>query len=442
MAVALVAALAGGSISAATVPAAAATTASQPTDSPTSTPTPSQAVALPSVSIAGAVRDGSVLAVRVANTGWGAEPDSVAIQWRLEGEPVPDATRTKFRLTKSMVGKRVSVFVTAEVAGEARVSKSAFAVVRPGISSEQSLRNKLLALVAGLPGDYAISIRELDGGKRTVSIGGGSAREPASTSKVFLAYAVYRRIDSGSLAYATRLASGLTVAQCLRAMIEPSDNYCAQDLWRRVGTGYLNALLKKNGFDDTHFWNPDALSKITSASDVVTLLTRLAEGRLLTKKSTARFLKLLQTQVWREGISPGLPADVRQASKPGTKWKPTGMVQTDAAIVWGKKTRYVIAIMGYQGGTVSSITKISRLVYKHLQGGFTKAFRYERQQMVATGSLALHAGVGTGSAPLASYRKGSRVEVIDSVRNWYLVRIAGRTGWVVNTKLTLRNVIR
>jgi len=40
---------------------------------------------------------------------------------------------------------------------------------------------------------------------------------------------------------------------------------------------------------------------------------------------------------------------------------------------------------------------------------------------------------------LKTYPKGTKIEVIDSIRNWYYVRVAGKTGWMLNSGMTLRN---
>ena len=145
--------------------------------------------------------------------------------------------------------------------------------------------------------------------------------------------------------------------------------------------------------------------------------------------------------MWREAIPPGLPDGVRQASKCGTLWTATGMVQTDSAIVWGKRSRYVLTVMGSNGATIPSITRISKAVYQELEGPVKKAFRYDRQQMRATGPLVLTASASKSSRVLGRYGSGTKVEVIDSLRSRYLVRIAGRTGWIDNAHLTLRHKI-
>jgi hypothetical protein len=388
--------------------------------------------------INGVVRDGGTVAVRLADPGWGGAATLRSVRWTLDGKDIAGATKSKLVVTKAMIGKKLAVRVTATVRGVKRTGTSEPFKVHLGKTSEESLEAKVASLIRRLPGDYTVRVRELDNGRRKVSIGGRNDREPASSSKIFIAYAVYKKIDEGTLRYTSKVSSGLTVDQCLRAMIEPSDNYCAIELRNKVGLSYLNKLIDKGGYTDTHFWYAKGKTKVTSATDLADLIARLGYGNLLSKDSTARFLKLLKTQVWREGIPPGLPNNVVQASKPGSLWAPGGMVQTDVAFVWGGRTRYAIAVMGYNGATTGSITKISKLVYTHLQGSFPTAFVYDKQQMASTKTVELRSGAGSKTKLLRTYPKGTKIEVIDSIRNWYYVRVAGKTGWMLNSGMTLR----
>lgn len=391
--------------------------------------------------ISGKVRDGAVVAAAVADPGWGGAAGTAAYQWLLDGAAITGATTSSLTVAPSMVGHDLAVQVATTLAGSVRTGTSEARPVYAGAASERSLEQKLRSLIATLPGDYTVRVIEIDHGGRSVSIGGGSPHEPASSVKLFIAYAVYTKIDAGTLAYSTQLPSGHTVAKCLRAMIEPSDNYCAIELRNKVTMPYLNKLIDAGGYVDTHFWYSGGRTKVSSATDLARLIARLADGRLLSKKSTAAFLALLQTQVWREAIPPGLPFDVKQASKPGTLWEYGGMTQSDVAFVWGKKTRYSIAVMGYHGATIPSITKISKLVYTELQGKFSTAFVYNPQQMKATAALTLRAGAGMSAKAITTFPSGTKVEVIDSTYDWYLVKVGGRTGWVPNTHLVLRSPV-
>ncbi|WP_147392011.1 serine hydrolase [Amnibacterium setariae] len=393
------------------------------------------------LAVRGAYRDGSVLTAAVGSVAWGGAPTGTAVQWLRDDAPIAGATGGTLRLRAADVGHRVTARATAVVAEQPVVAKSAPHAVQPGTTSEQRLRTSLAALLKALPGRYTVEARELDGGRRLVRVAASKHREPASIFKLFVAYGVFTRIDRGTLSYDDRLASGLTVRTCLRAMIEPSDNYCATDLRQRIGTKWLNRLLHEHGLTGTTFWYDGHRTKTTTTADVAAVLTRLARGQLVSSTSSKRFIRLLETQVWREAIPPGLPDGVRQASKPGTLWTSTGLVETDSAIVWGPRSRYVLVVMGSNGATTGAITRISRVVYRELQGRGGPSFVYDRQQMRATGALVLTAAVSRHSRVLGRYRAGTKVEVIDSMRTRYLVRIRGKVGWIDNARLTLRHPI-
>lgn len=393
------------------------------------------------VAVRGTYRDGGTLVADVGSVQWGGDPSGTTVQWLRDGTAVAGATAATRRLDSKDVGHRVVARLTATVGGQPAVAESAAHTVQPGATSERRLRTDLTTLLTALPGRYTVEVRELDGGHRLVRLNAAQHREPASIFKLFVAYGVFTRIDRGTLSYDDRVSSGLTVRACLRAMIEPSDNYCAQDLRAKVGTAWLNRLLHAHGFTGTTFWYSGGRTKTTTTADVARVLTRLARGELVSPASSKRFLYLLETQVWREAIPPGLPDGVRQASKPGTLWTSTGLVQTDSAIVWGPGSRYVLVVMGSNGATTHAITRISTLVYRELEGPITDAFDYDRQQMRTTATVVLTAAVSRGSRVLGRYPSGTKVEVIDSIRTRYLVRIHGKAGWVDNTHLTLRHPI-
>jgi hypothetical protein len=393
------------------------------------------------VAVTGVVSDGRTVTSTLSDPGWGGAPVRHSTQWMLDGESIVGEKGTQLKLTEAMVGHELSVRVATRVNGVRHVGTSERTMVHPGATSAAKLTSSLQTLIQALPGDYSVKIRELDAGWRNVSIGARAALEPASSIKVFIAYAVYKGIDEGTLSYSSLVASGITVEQCLRAMIEVSDNDCAVELRNLVGTSRLNQIIDDGGYDDTHFWYSGGRTKFTSATDLADLIARLGYGNLLSKDSSERFMHLLKTQVWRIGIPKGLPYDVVQGSKPGSIWAPGGMVQTDVAFVRGKKTRYSIAVIGYNGADAASIAKISRLVYSHLQGSFATPFLYDWQQMVTTAPVVLRSKANSTGTAVDSFAAGTRVQAIDSTRDWYYVRIGGKVGWVPNTVLALRNPV-
>lgn len=73
-------------------------------------------------------------------------------------------------------------------------------------------------------------------------------------------------------------------------------------------------------------------------------------------------LMLKQERRWK--IPAGLPSGVKSANKTGE----TDSYQHDAAIVFGKKTDYVIVVFSRVGeySGINGIKKISRMVYDYL----------------------------------------------------------------------------
>lgn len=72
----------------------------------------------------------------------------------------------------------------------------------------------LLAKIGKAKGDVAITVQELGGKQRIASYRGSVLYHPASTYKLFVAYSVLKRIDSGSLKWGGVYYNGYTVEQC------------------------------------------------------------------------------------------------------------------------------------------------------------------------------------------------------------------------------------
>lgn len=85
----------------------------------------------------GATRVGAT--VRAVTPGaWKPAPTSVDYQWRLNGQAIPGATGTRLTLTPEMLGKRVSLSVSARRNGYNQATTGAVAIpkVRPGLLAQ------------------------------------------------------------------------------------------------------------------------------------------------------------------------------------------------------------------------------------------------------------------------------------------------------------------
>lgn len=93
-------------------------------------------------------------------------------------------------------------------------------------------------------------------------------------------------------------------------------------------------------------------------------MERIYRGKAVSRTYSAQMRDLLLQQERRWKIPAGLPYGVKCANKTGE----TDSYQHDAAIVYGKKTDYVIVIFSasseYYG--TNGIKKISSMVYDYL----------------------------------------------------------------------------
>ena len=94
-------------------------------------------------------------------------------------------------------------------------------------------------------------------------------------------------------------------------------------------------------------------------------MERIYKGTCVSSKYSREMKNLLLRQTRRWKIPAGVPAGVRVANKTGE----TSSVQHDMAIVYGKKTDYIICVFsstGNEGYAVPRIRNISRTVYNCL----------------------------------------------------------------------------
>ena len=141
------------------------------------------------------------------------------------------------------------------------------------------------------------------------------------------------------------------------------------------GCNYINNYLKKKGYTSTgvhHTLHPSSSSyqrdglgsNRSSAKDVGKLLEKIYKNQAVSRKYSNQMLNLLLAQERRYKIPAGLPSGVKSGNKTGE----TDSYQHDAAIVYGKKTDYVIVVFAQVGEYtgINGIKEISGMVYERL----------------------------------------------------------------------------
>lgn len=306
------------------------------------------------------------------------------------------------------------------------------------------IRAQLVSQIAQEKGDYRVSVREVTGDGRTISINAEHSMEPASTIKLFYAWLALRKVDKGSIALSRRLPSGQTWGKCLRVMIEVSDNLCSADIREALGNRKVNRAFANAGFDGTRVLLNSVgtyAGKRSSPADFTEFMARLEAGTLLSAESTTRLHGLLRNQIWRSRVAGGTPSGVIVESKPGQLAVRDQMVETDAAIVRGPHSTYVISIMGEHDATKPAFQRLSRIVYEGLQGESEYvAATYPRNQYTVSTGTPFRRVYGGTSVRISSTRT---VAVKFTSRLDAYVRVTGiGWGWVPVTRLNLRDEFR
>lgn len=236
------------------------------------------------------------------------------------------------------------------------------------------LGKQLQKMLNSYSGTWSVYVKDLEkGGEICIN---DRAMYPASTIKAFVMASTFDQVQKGKLSYNS-------VKGLLNSMITVSDNEAYNQLVRYnspsrsfvSGAGTVNAYLKRNGYKKTGCHSSlhpaassfvsDGGSNSASAKDCGVLLEKIYKGKCVSRKYSREMEKLLLRQTRRWKIPSGVPAGVRVANKTGE----TSSVQHDMAIVYGKKTDYVICVFssaGNEGYSVQRIRDISRTAYNYL----------------------------------------------------------------------------
>jgi beta-lactamase class A len=218
------------------------------------------------------------------------------------------------------------------------------------------------------PFGTSVVIRELDGSLRTADRNPNVAMTTASTYKIYVAYATLHEVEQGKYTMLTRTRTGQTVSGALNKMIVQSDNTSAEALGFLVGWNTVDSLAAQQGATNTYINNYDSTGHATigekhsTTADLTLMITKLQQDTLLNATDTKLLLELMKTQVWRERVPAGVPANIAVADKPG--WLTN--VQNDAAVVYGPKSTYTIVIMT-TGNATKPLANLSAQVYDYLE---------------------------------------------------------------------------
>lgn len=255
-----------------------------------------------------------------------------------------DQLRTQLRQAKT----EPIVAVASELPAKTQVLKS--------FSNSTAGLNALLADIAREKGDMSITLREMTGQGRIASVNGTKQYQPASTYKLFVAYSMIKRVESGALNWSSPL-NGTSLDECMTRMIVNSDNDCPRAFAAQESWGAIQADIRAIGMTTT---NLNTSPLIGTTSDQALFLEKFYRGQLMKDENKNKLLELMKRQRFRQGIPAGVPYQV--ADKVGFL---TGLLH-DSAIVYAPKGDYVLSIYSDKG-TWADIADAARRINQLLQ---------------------------------------------------------------------------
>ncbi|MBM2810900.1 MAG: per1 [Chloroflexi bacterium] len=220
---------------------------------------------------------------------------------------------------------------------------------------DAELAARVLERLASVSGRRGIAIKDLDTG-RGVLIDPDGEYEAASLFKLEVMYEVFKQRELGVVNFDETLVltarhvsydlgtldrgEGATMGlgEAVERMITISDNSAAILLTDRVGAANISQDLRGIGMTHTRLILDDL---VTSPGDMLLFLEMLARGQAVSPSASADMIQLMTQQRVRDRIPRLLPAEATVANKTGNL---PGVVN-DVAIVYGRDTAFVIAVL-------------------------------------------------------------------------------------------------
>jgi beta-lactamase class A len=238
------------------------------------------------------------------------------------------------------------------VEGKMQPVTAAARTIRNYSRSSQGLQALLSYFDQTHAGTWGIVLEDMNG---TISASVNPDRQftSASVYKIYVAYVVYDKLDSGELTMATPAGNGATVSRCLDIMIVRSDNACAHALGGMIGWNASDNLLQAKGLGSTTIAFD---GQLTTARDAANYLKQLEKGTLMSAANREALLHKMGHNIYRYAIPAG-SAGMHSANKLGA----LGVFNHDVAIVYHPKGTYVLSVFT-QGSGHGVIRELARQI--------------------------------------------------------------------------------
>lgn len=249
----------------------------------------------------------------------------------------------------------------------------------PAAASTAELVQHLDQLIGSFPGGAGLWIADPGTSKPLYSHDADEPIVTASLYKLAVMAEAERRVDAGQLHYDDVITiededitedgsfevagTELTIDEALEAMITISDNGAALALWHVLGAENINATLAAAGINDFHVfvsWGED--DNIATPHAIGTLLTLMAQRKLVSAAASDRMLARLERQQINDRLPAGLPQGVVVAHKTGNL---PGLTH-DAGIIFTPSGPRVVVAMTWDADEADAyafIANVASVVY-------------------------------------------------------------------------------
>ena len=229
------------------------------------------------------------------------------------------------------------------------------------------LEKSILDIDRGLDGVMGVAIVDLTDGHKYL-LHANDVYPQASSIKICVLAELYRQAQQGKLKltdlYTVNAAdlvqdsdimggltpgvTKITLRDLATMMVAVSDNSATNVLINRVGMENVNSLLDSLGLTHTRLRRKmmdlkaasEGRENVSTPAEMTALLEALYRGKVLNKKMTGDFFKVLSTHKdsW---IPRDLPDDLKIADKPGA----LEGVRNDSGVIFVEKRPYILCVM-------------------------------------------------------------------------------------------------
>lgn len=248
---------------------------------------------------------------------------------------------------------------------------------------------KVLDIAKSIPGRQGIVIEKEDG-TRLMNYNSEEVFPSASTIKLFILWAVYKKIQNGELSREdlisitdTPSVGGcgilqqmktpnlkLTIPDIANLMIVLSDNIATNLMIDLAGMDFINSEIKKCGFEksklERHMMDGEArergLDNYTTAEEQIQILKNIENSQDIDENLRKEMLEMLYNQILTDHAGQYLPLDYKFAHKTGN----LASTLHDAGILTTPKGKYYVSILTHDLEDIVEGKKVMNLLSEEI----------------------------------------------------------------------------